>query len=170
MVKQNYTYQVIRDCGYGQVWTRLALDEERALQSVYEWQREGRDDEYTNSGEWFIRPIIEVPNEVGGFHAEPVGPMRRVDVDCVENSALSAELDEEFGWVIERADSPTSLPRYWAGSAPYAEVADARRSSSWTENHEQAIRFARKLDAWRVANRCMRGVPIRVAMHIWGAS
>lgn len=68
---------------------------------------------------------------------------------------------EESGWVIEAADSSVSEPKYWTGHA------DATRSSSWTSNHNQAIRFARKLDGERVAERLMNGVFVRICEHGW---
>lgn len=75
--------------------------------------------------------------------------------------------DTEHGWLIEHGDSEPSAPRYWAVGAYFNEVSDPRRSSSWTENHNEAIRFARQLDAERVVQRCMRGIPTRVCHHEW---
>lgn len=69
----------------------------------------------------------------------------------------------EFAWVIEHGKSEVSAPRYWA-----AGQVDPARSSAWTQNHEHAIRFARKLDAERVVERTMKGIPVRVAEHGWG--
>lgn len=70
----------------------------------------------------------------------------------------------ETGWLIEREDSPPSGPRYWA-----AGQRESERSSAWTENHMHAIRFARKLDAERVAERTMKGTAVRVCEHMWDA-
>jgi len=72
----------------------------------------------------------------------------------------------EIGWLIERGDSPTSDPKYWAAGVYYAEH-DPGRSSVWTSNHAQAIRFARKIDAERVAQRLLNGISVRVCEHIW---
>lgn len=69
----------------------------------------------------------------------------------------------EYGWVIEHGASETSAPRYWA-----AGQIDPNRSSAWTGNDAHAIRFARKLDAERVAERTMKGIPVRIAEHGWG--
>jgi hypothetical protein len=71
----NYTYQVIRDCGYGKVWSRLATDQADALAEVDAWRREGRaaDAAYLNHGTYSIQPIVERPNDLGGFFAEPIG-------------------------------------------------------------------------------------------------
>lgn len=33
----------------------------------------------------------------------------------------------------------------------------------------EALRFARKLDAERAADRCCNGIPVRIADHIWTA-
>lgn len=69
----------------------------------------------------------------------------------------------ESGWVIERADSDAAEPKYWA-----AGQREAERSSAWTSNHMEAIRFARKDDAEKVARRIMRGVGVRICEHQWG--
>lgn len=69
----------------------------------------------------------------------------------------------ESGWVIERGDSEPSAPKYWA-----AGQQDPQRTSAWTSNHLEAIRFARKLDAERVAERAMNGIQVRIAEHEWG--
>lgn len=69
---------------------------------------------------------------------------------------------DESGWVIERADSSPAEPKYWA-----AGQREAERSSAWTSNHMEAIRFARKDDAEKVANRIMKDIPVRIAEHGW---
>lgn len=71
---------------------------------------------------------------------------------------------EERGWLLERADSDTASPWYWA-----AGQIDPSRSSAWTQNHMAAIRFARREDAQAVADRLMRKVPVavRVCEHEW---
>lgn len=71
-------------------------------------------------------------------------------------------MTDEIGWVIERADSEPSAPKYWA-----AGQQDPQRTSAWTSNHMQAIRFARKLDAERVAERAMKGIDVRICEHAW---
>ncbi len=68
-----------------------------------------------------------------------------------------------FAWVIERGDSNVSRPKYWA-----AGQAESGRASAWTSNHAQAIRFARKVDAERVAERIMQQIPVRICEHGWG--
>ena len=47
------------------------------------------------------------------------------------------EIADEFGWLIEHADSPVSAPVYWAGM-------------TWTTDHVKAVRFCRKQDAEEV--------------------
>jgi hypothetical protein len=74
-----YTFKVIRDCGYGRVWTRLAKDRADAERTVREWQNEGRTDGLVNGGDWFICPVTEVPNGLGGYHYDHAGPMRRFE-------------------------------------------------------------------------------------------
>ena len=62
----------------------------------------------------------------------------------------------EDGWVIERGDSEVSAPKYWDGSA-------------WSSDHWQAVRFARQLDAQRVALHLpIGGKPPRICEHGWG--
>ena len=68
----------------------------------------------------------------------------------------------ESGWVIEHGESNAAEPKYWA-----AGQSDAARSSAWTFNHTHAIRFARKLDAERVAGRIMKNISVRIAEHEW---
>ena len=61
---------------------------------------------------------------------------------------------EESGWVIERGDSQPCAPTYWAGV------------DRWSQDHIDAVRFARKQDAERVAY----GLPspnCRIAEHAW---
>jgi len=74
--------------------------------------------------------------------------------------------DHCLAWVLERADSPTNAPAYWA-----AGQIDPTRSSAWTENHAAAVRFAREEDARNVAHRFMSkaGIEVRVSDHIWSA-
>jgi hypothetical protein len=82
-------------------------------------------------------------------------------VSHVGNSAPSADMS---AWVIEHGASPVSQPRYWA-----AGQVNPHQSSAWTENHMHAIRFARQLDAERVADRIMgrSQIQVRVCEHIW---
>lgn len=60
----------------------------------------------------------------------------------------------ETGWVIERGDSPPSAPTYWAGD------------DRWSEDHMDAIRFARKWDGERVSARLFYPNN-RVCEHVW---
>lgn len=71
-------------------------------------------------------------------------------------------MNDESGWLIERADSSPAEPKYWA-----AGQREAERSSAWTSNHMEAIRFARKDDAEKVANRIMAGIDVRICEHAW---
>lgn len=76
---------------------------------------------------------------------------------------------QENGWVIERADSSAAEPKYWcAGFVESEHSSDGTRFSDWTSNHLQAIRFARQLDAERVAERSLKRVAVRICEHIWG--
>lgn len=81
------------------------------------------------------------------------------------------EARDEYGWLIEHGTSPVSSPAYYAGGGHWAkEPYDPRRSSAWTSNHLHAIRFARKLDAERFAERAMAGIPVRVCEHAWASA
>lgn len=68
---------------------------------------------------------------------------------------------DETGWVIERGDSEPSAPTYWAG------LGDRDFDGRWSQDHMDAIRFARKLDAERVSAK-MRWPNNRVCEHGWG--
>ncbi len=57
-----FTYEAIRDCGYGKVWSRLADDKEDALAEARHWMREGRKDGGMNGGDYFIQPINDAAN------------------------------------------------------------------------------------------------------------
>lgn len=61
----------------------------------------------------------------------------------------------ETGWVIERGDSEPFAPTYWAGI-----------EDRWSQDHQDAIRFARKCDAERISAR-MRYPNNRVCEHVW---
>lgn len=67
---------------------------------------------------------------------------------------------EESGWLIERGDSETSAPLYFA----------PQTDSGWDKSHELACRFARKQDAKAVAD--AYGLAdehgIRICEHGWG--
>lgn len=63
-------------------------------------------------------------------------------------------MTDEFGWLIEHGHTLVSRPTYWAGP------------DFWSPDHAEAIRFARKVDAERVASRL--GVLCRVCEHGWG--
>jgi hypothetical protein len=63
---------------------------------------------------------------------------------------------DEIGWVIERGDSAVSAPKYWNGSG-------------WSDDHLQAIRFARQIDASRVCAHLPPHIPMRrICQHGWG--
>lgn len=69
----------------------------------------------------------------------------------------------ETGWVIEREGSPTSKPDYWTGSV---------NPLSWSEDHLEAVRFARQADAARFMHNCFDAANMshRVAEHMWNPS
>ncbi|MCK9994030.1 MAG: hypothetical protein Dbin4_02550 [Alphaproteobacteria bacterium] len=64
----------------------------------------------------------------------------------------------EFAWVIERGDSQSCDPTYWAGLS--------RLDSKWSQDHMEAVRFARKQDAEKVACGLGHGYH-RVCAHGW---
>ncbi len=69
-----------------------------------------------------------------------------------------AKRDRETAWLIER--SQPSSPKYWTG-AP-ALSGDA----AWSDDHQKAVRFARRVDAQRTAAQQMLGA-VRVCEHVW---
>jgi hypothetical protein len=75
---------------------------------------------------------------------------------------MTARMSEESGWLIERADSSVAEPKYWA-----AGQRDAERTSAWTSNYMEAIRFARKADAEKTAYRLFPEIAVRLAEHGW---
>ena len=93
------------------------------------------------SKEWWLRRA----------RGEPDGPC---DVGRIVSS--------ETGWVIEHGASEPCKPRYWAGKSWDG-------LSEWTYDHMKAIRFAREIDAQRVAEAADDGVPnnYRVCEHAW---
>jgi hypothetical protein len=64
---------------------------------------------------------------------------------------------DQFAWVIERGDSST--PIYWAG---YLSWGDGR----WSNDHLDAVRFVRKIDAERTIAG-MTQPNHRVVEHVW---
>ena len=84
--------------------------------------------------------------------------------DAGPNTPINGIVTDETGWVIERADSPTSEPKYWC-----AGMLDANTFSAWTSNHMQAIRFARRIDAERLCERLMnpKNISVRICEHQW---
>jgi hypothetical protein len=75
----------------------------------------------------------------------------------IEELEKGGEADQlrETGWVIERGDSQPSTPTYWAGP------------DRWSQDHMDAVRFTRQIDAARVASRETWLAPHRVCEHVW---
>ena len=63
-------------------------------------------------------------------------------------------METEFAWVIERGDTPPSAPAYWTGG------------EGWSQDHMDAVRFARKQDGEKVAYH-FRQPNCRVCEHGW---
>jgi hypothetical protein len=63
--------------------------------------------------------------------------------------------NQETAWLIERGDSNPDAPTYWAGP-----------DDMWSQDHMDAIRFARKLDAERVSARLFYPNN-RICEHMW---
>jgi hypothetical protein len=61
-------------------------------------------------------------------------------------------------WLIERGDSSPAGPLYYATGGGHGE--------QWTRDHNQALRFARDVDAGMLA--LALGVECRIAEHQWG--
>lgn len=69
-------------------------------------------------------------------------------------------MSNETGWLIEHGAYPASAPMYWTGKS----------MGTWSGNHADACRFARREDAFRVS--LWLGDPHerpshRVAEHMW---
>lgn len=75
-------------------------------------------------------------------------------------------MSAQSAWLIERADSDPAEPKYWCAGMLHHPQHDPARKSSWTSNEMEAIRFARKVDAEKVAHR-MSFPPVRICEHIW---
>lgn len=73
MDAQEYTYQAIRDQGYGRVWTRLAADRDEALAKASAWKREGMTGPGINGGEYFVQPVTETRHPDGARFYTPSG-------------------------------------------------------------------------------------------------
>lgn len=77
-----------------------------------------------------------------------------------ERVSIPAEDDPivETAWVLEREDSDPAAPLYlapWTGG------------EMWSKDHNQALRYAREIDASRQA--IAMGVKVRVCFHEWEA-
>jgi hypothetical protein len=66
--------------------------------------------------------------------------------------------EPETGWVLERGDSDTAAPLYYAPEGGHGEM--------WSDDPDEALRFAREIDASRQAY--AMGVQVRVCEHQWG--
>ena len=68
-------------------------------------------------------------------------------------------------WLIEKVNKETGScllePKYWAAGA-----SDPARSSAWTGNLFEAIRFARQKDAENCIHRMMSEVSARAIEHM----
>ncbi|QDY99066.1 hypothetical protein FQ775_01035 [Nitratireductor mangrovi] len=76
-----------------------------------------------------------------------------------ERIALPEEDDPviEAGWVLERADSDTAAPLYYAPCGGHGE--------QWSHNHLKALRLARREDGEALAEAL--AIEVRVAEHEW---
>jgi len=70
----------------------------------------------------------------------------------------------EYGWLIERADSPVCEPEYHGWDAGHS--GDDGPGLSWTKDHNEALRFARKIDAERYAQDAGWN-NVRICEHGW---
>lgn len=71
------------------------------------------------------------------------------------DAALPLPADDEAAWLVERFESGMSEPKYWAAGHP-------AQMSAWTSNRQQAIRFARRIDAERVTKCIMSDIGVRI--------
>lgn len=75
-------------------------------------------------------------------------------IEELEKGVEAGQL-RETGWVIERGNSQPSAPTYWAGP------------DRWSQDHMDAVRFSRQIDAARVASRETWLAPHQVCEHVW---
>lgn len=61
----------------------------------------------------------------------------------------------DYAWVIEGGWTDIDEPDYWVGS------------SAWSNDHMQALRFARRQDAKQAADLMLHGVNVRICEHSW---
>lgn len=81
--------------------------------------------------------------------------------DYVDQQRDAGNAETEFAWVIERGDSSPSAPTYWTG--PSGLSGD---DGGWSQDHMDAIRFAREEDARQVMCR-FRYPNCRACEHGW---
>lgn len=94
--------------------------------------------------------------------------MRTIFADALVKFAGECRDADDSGWLIERADSEPAEPWYWSAGAYWLEpITDPGRLAAWTQNHNEAIRFARKDDAEKLAKRLLTHVEVRVCQHVW---
>lgn len=75
---------------------------------------------------------------------------------------MGRERKSEFAWLIELGDSPASQPLYWSAGIPAKGP-----PTNWHPDHLEAVRFARKQDAEKVATALAGGVSVRICEHGW---
>lgn len=83
--------------------------------------------------------------------AEAVSVLR-IAASQPDREAVAAETS--FGWVIEAGWTPASAPEYWCGT----EGEGDGLLHHWNKDSFRAIRFARKIDAERIARCIVDGV------------
>ena len=81
------------------------------------------------------------------------------------NAKNPDETAQSFAWLIERADSDTFSPWYWTASGQ----PNKGMGTGWTQNHLEAIRFARQEDATKVAARLLPDLPVWICEHGWSS-
>lgn len=69
----------------------------------------------------------------------------------------------EHGWVIEAGWTTPAQPEYWTGP----EGSGDGLLQGWHADHMQAIRFARKQDASKIARCLIDPQSYRIAEHAW---
>lgn len=149
---------------------KIPVEADRALRDAYvalafafrrlEGSARSRDTELCST-------LLKVRAEIERvLKAQDAAPAEALAAPSPSQEALREGRDE-YGWLIEHGTSPVSSPAYYAGGGHWAKEP---WSSAWTSNHLHAIRFARKLDAERFAERAMAGIPVRVCEHAWDAA
>lgn len=116
-----------------------------------EYERGRRD------GREVLEELWSAVNATAFYPARQMGKTRLANALKVAGALLAATsgtpAPQETGWLIE-----TNGPEWLCGFG---------FSANWTKNSLEAIRFARRCDAEKIAE-CLENCDISITEHIWG--